>query len=237
MPTYPAAAAHGPIELIANDVFWVRGSIGLGPGLRITRNMVIVRSGDTLTLIHAVRLSPEGEAELHKLGTVKNVVKAAHAHGQDDAYYLDKFDATYWALPKGARDQDPKVQQELSDENLPFDDAKLFEFRETKEKEAVLLVERGDGILIAGDALQHWPDTSGCSLPAKLVVRLMGFLKYRAQIGPPWRKAMTPEAGTLHSDFQRLADLDFVHFVGAHGQPLMNTAKQDLKTTIEATFS
>jgi len=134
MPTYPAAAAHGPIELIANDVFWVRGSIGLGPGLRITRNMVIVRSGDTLTLIHAVRLSPEGEAELHKLGTVKNVVKAAHAHGQDDAYYLDKFDATYWALPKGARDQDPKVQQELSDENLPFDDAKLFEFREPKRR-------------------------------------------------------------------------------------------------------
>ena len=44
---------HGPIERVADDVFWVRGSIGLGPGLRITRNMAIVRSGDELTLVHS----------------------------------------------------------------------------------------------------------------------------------------------------------------------------------------
>lgn len=237
MPDYPAATAHGPIELIANDVFWVQGSFGVGPGLRISRNMVIVRSGDALTLIHAVRLSPGGEAELAKLGTVKNVVKAARAHGKDDAYYLNKFDAVYWALPEGARDQDPTVQQELSDKNLPFDDAKLFDFRETKAKEAALLVRRGDGILITGDSVQHWPDTAGCSLPAKLVVRIMGFRKHRAQIGPPWRKAMTPEGDTLRSDFERLAELDFVHLVGAHGGPLMHTAKQDLRATVEATFA
>ncbi len=133
MTEYPTVMPHGPIELVADDVFWVRGSIGLGPGLRITRNMAIVRSGGELSLFHAVRLSAEGEAELEKLGTVKNVVKVAHAHGQDDAYYLDRFGATYWALPDGARDQDPEIQQELRDNNLPFDDAKLFEFRDVKE--------------------------------------------------------------------------------------------------------
>ncbi len=227
---------HGPIELVADDVFWLRGSVALGPGLRITRNMTIVRSGDELSLFHAVRLSSEGEAELAKLGTVKNVVKLANAHGMDDAYYLDRFAATYWALPGGARDQDPEIQQELRDDNLPIDEAKLFAFRDSNEKEAALLVERGDGILITGDAVQNWPDTAGCSLPAKLVCRLMGFLKRPAQIGPPWRKMMTPKDGTLRPDFERLANLDFVHIVPVHGRPLMNTAKHDLKATIEATF-
>jgi hypothetical protein len=237
MTQYPAVMPHGPIELVADDVFWVQGSINLAPALRITRNMAIVRSGDELTLFHTVRLSPLGEAELEKLGTVKNVVKLAHAHGQDDAYYLDRFGATYWALPNGAREQDPEIQQELRDNNLPIDDAKLFEFQDVKEKEAALLVERGDGILITGDAVQNWPDTAGCSLPAKLVTRLMGFLKRPAQIGPPWRKMMTPKDGTLRPDFERLANLDFAHIVPAHGCPLMNTAKRDLSATIEATFS
>ncbi len=237
MNEYPAVMPHGPIEMVADDVFWVRGSVSLAPGLRITRNMAIVRSGDELTLFHAVRLSPPGEAELAKLGTVKNVVKLANAHGMDDAYYLDHFDATYWALPDGARDQDPEIQQQLRDDNLPIDEAKLFAFRDSKEKEAALLVERGDGILITGDAVQNWPDSAGCSLPAKLVTRLMGFLKRPAQIGPPWRKMMTPENGTLQPDFERLADLDFAHIVPVHGHPLMNTAKQDLLATIEATYS
>jgi len=237
MTAYPVAMPHGPIEWVAENVFWVRGSVDLAPGLRITRNMAIVRSGSELTLFHAVRLSSPGEAELETLGTVKNVVKLANAHGQDDAYYLDRFDATYWALPNGAREQDPEIQQELRDDNLPFDDAKLFEFRDSKEKEGALLVERGNGILITGDAVQNWPDTEGCSLPAKLVCRLMGFLKRPAQIGPPWRKMMTPAEGTLRRDFERLADLDFAHIVSAHGSPLMNTAKRDLRATIEATFS
>ena len=236
MTEFPRATPHGPIEPVADDVFWVRGSVGLGPGLRITRNMAIVRSGDELTLVHSVRLTPEGEAELEKLGTVKNVVKVAYMHGQDDAYYLDRFGATYWALPDGARDQDPEIQQGLRDDNLPFDDAKLFEFRDTKEKEAALLVERSDGILITGDSVHNWTDTAGCSAPAKLVTRLMGFLKRPAQIGPPWRKMMTPKEGTLRPDFERLANLDFAHIVPAHGRPLINTAKQDLRATIEATF-
>lgn len=236
MTEYPAPLSHGPIELVADDVFWVRGSIGLGPGLRITRNMTIVRCGDELTLFSAVRLSPEGEAELKKLGAVKNVVKVAYFHGQDDAYYLNHYGAAYWALPGGVRDEDPEIQEELRDDNLPFEGAQLFEFKDAKQKEAAFLVERDGGILITGDSVHNWADTAGCSLPAKLVTRIMGFLKRPAQIGPPWRKMMSPDEGTLRPDFERLASLDFAHIVPAHGCPLMNTAKQDLKATIEATF-
>ena len=116
------------------------------------------------------------------------------------------------------------------------DACELFAFRDSKEKEAVLLVKRAGGILITGDSLHNWTDTKGCSPPAKLVTRLMGFLKRPAQIGPPWRKRMTPDGGSLRPDFDRLAALDFAHLVLAHGRPLMDTAKRDLQATIEAIY-
>ena len=71
---------------------------------------------------------------------------------------------------------------------------------------------------------------------ARLVAHLIGFRKRPAQIGPPWRKRMTPDGGTLKSDFERLAELNFAHLIAAHGEPLIDTARQDLIATINATY-
>ena len=236
MTNHPPAMSHGPIEEIVDDVFWVQGSVNLAPGMRLTRNMVIVRCGEELVLISPVRLSVAGEAALEQLGTVRHVVKIGIFHGMDDAYYLERFGATYWALPGGTRPEDPTPGEELREGSLPIPGAELFEFLDTQSKEGALLIARGGGILITCDAVQHWCDTKGCSLPAKLVARLIGFLRRPAQIGPPWLKKMTPEGGSLKSDFERLIQLDFVHMIGAHGHPLKDTAKEDLKATVEATF-
>ena len=132
------------------------------------------------------------------------------------------------------RDQDPPIQEELREDNLPFEDCELFEFILAKEKEAILNVKRAGGILITGDSLHNWTDTKGCSPPAKLVTRLMGFLKRPAQIGPPWRKMMTPQGGSLRADFERLVQYEFAHLIPAHGRPLMSSAKQDVEATIAA---
>ena len=113
MTNYAPVMPHGSIEEIANDVFWVQGSIQFAPGMRLTRNMAIVRSGEELTVVSPVRLSPTGEAELERLGKVRHVVKIGFFHGVDDAYYLERFGATYWALPDGARSQDPRPDEEL----------------------------------------------------------------------------------------------------------------------------
>lgn len=233
----PPVEPHGPIQEFVDGVFWVRGSVRMGPGVRIPRNMVVVRSGDELTLISSVRLSSDGESELERLGKVKNVVKIGHAHGRDDAYSIERFGARYWALPGGARPQDPKPDEELTPQHLPFQDGELFVFEQTVGKEAALLVRREGGVLITCDAVQNWPDTEGCSVMAKLVSRVMGFTARPAQIGPPWRKAMTPAGGSLRRDFERLAALEFRHLIGGHGAPLRDTAKGDLRKTVEATFA
>lgn len=236
MAKNPEWLPHGDIEEIGERVYWVRGSAVVGPGMRIPRNMAIVVHNGEVTVIGAVRLNPTGEARLAELGELKHVVKIGYFHGMDDAYYLSKHDADYWTLPDGARDVDPAPTETLADAHLPFPDAELFAFEHTRHPEGALLVKRSGGILLTCDAVQNWPDTSGCSFPAKLATRLMGFTKRPAQIGPPWRKHMTPEGETLKTDFERLAGLEFDKLIGGHGSPLRSGAQQALAATVAATF-
>jgi hypothetical protein len=236
MTQFFAPQPHGPIQEISDGVFWVHGSIRMGPGVRIARNMAIVTSGDELAVISAVRLDDDGEAALAKLGSVRHVIKLGAFHGIDDAYYLFRYGAAYWSIPGAARPQDPPPDRALTADSLPIADAELFTFDAATRKEGALLIKRAGGILITCDAVQHWPDTAGCSLAAKVVSRLLGFTRRPAQIGPPWRKQMTPEGGSLRGDFERLAALEFKHLIGGHGSVLRDTARDDLRATIAATF-
>lgn len=78
---HPTPYGNGPIVEIFPDVFAVEGKFPLNPLAVITRIMTIVRHNGELTLINAVRLSPETEKDLEKLGTVKHVVRLCFGHG------------------------------------------------------------------------------------------------------------------------------------------------------------
>ena len=217
-----------------DDVYWVSGSVRMAPGMRLNRVMVVVRSGEELALISSVRLSERGEAELERLGKVRHIIRIG-LHAMDDAYNVKRFDAQYWTLPSMPVPEGID-RQILAPDSLPIPDASLFIFEETTDEESALLINRGGGILVTCDSVQNWPDSAGCSLLAKGAAKMMGFTARPAQIGPPWRKRMTPEGGSLRSDFERLAALDFKHLIGAHGAPLRETAKHDLLATVAATF-
>ncbi len=236
MTEHPAVLPHGDIEEIAAGVHWVQGSAVMGPGIRIPRNMAIVVHEGVVTVVNAVRLDAAGEKRLAELGELKHVVKIGYVHGMDDPYYLAKYGAAYWALPNGTRKKDPVATETLAPDHLPFPDAELFVFEKTKAPEGAILVKRAGGILISCDSVQNWPDTSGCSLLAKPVTYLLGFTKRPAQIGPPWRKGMTPPGGSLEGDFRRLASMEFDKLIAAHGGPLHRGARQALEATIDATF-
>lgn len=236
MSEHPRVLPHGDIEEIAEGVYWVQGSAIMGPGVRIPRNMTIVVHDGVVTVVNAVRLDDAGEKRLAELGDLKHVVKIGWVHGMDDPYYLEKFGAAYWALPSGAREKDPKPTETLAAGHLPFPDCELFAFEKTNKPEGALLVKRAGGILITCDSAQNWPDTSGCSLLAKVATKVMGFTSRPAQIGPPWRKGMTPQGGSLKSDFERMAGLEFDKLIGAHGGPLRSGARQALEATVAATF-
>ena len=75
---------HGEINEIRDNIFWLAGAVQVGPGMRIDRNMTIVRRGDELTLSSSIRLFPQPEKDLEQLGKVRQVVKLGHAHGMVD---------------------------------------------------------------------------------------------------------------------------------------------------------
>mgnify|MGYP000662688325 FL=1 len=42
--TYPLPTAHDSIEKLFENVYWVHGSVKVGPGMTMNRNMLIVKS-------------------------------------------------------------------------------------------------------------------------------------------------------------------------------------------------
>ena len=86
-------------EQIAPDIYVVYGSVRFNPLIRFTRNMAIVRHGQDLTLINAVRMDDAGLAALDALGNVRHVLRLGPLHGIDDAFYVERYRADFWSLP------------------------------------------------------------------------------------------------------------------------------------------
>lgn len=232
MAEFPAALPHGPVTEIFPDTFVVRGSFRVAPLLSIARNMIIVREGEDLTLINPVRLLPEAEPELEKLGTVRHVVKLGYYHNRDDAWARHRYKATYWA----PRPADPQTEPLREGQSGPASRLQPFVFSNSKEGEAALLLSQpAGGLLITCDSVQHWENADGCSWLGGFVCRQMGFFRRRATIGPIWSKEMTGgRPAALRPDFDRLLAQDFVHLISAHGAVLHHDAKTELAASVQA---
>jgi hypothetical protein len=236
MSTYTPAYPHDPIEQLFDDVYWVHGSIKMGPGMLINRNMVILRHEGELTLLGPVRLSDEGERALRALGDVKHIVRVGFFHGCDDAYYQKEHGAKFWCQERSNNFKDgPEPDEIIKDgSELPVPGAKVIAFARALRNECVVHLE-AQRMLVSCDSVQHHVDTSNCSLLAKGVMHLMGFMK-PTNIGPPWRKFMTPPGGSLKPDFDRILELDFDHLVGAHGGFCRGGARDLLAERVRAVY-
>ena len=234
--TYPPAYPHDPIEVIASDLFMVRGSVRMNPLMRITRNMAIVRHGGELSLVNPIRLDEATERELRALGDVERIVRLGPLHGLDDRYYVDHFGAELWAQGESRTYPEPEIAEKLAaDRPLPFPDAELFVFAGANQPESALLLRRNPGILLTCDAIQHYGDYRHNTLLARLIMPLIGFPKTTV-VGPIWLKLMTPEGGSLKSEFERLLTLDFDRLLSAHGSLLESGAKDSVAAAVRRAF-
>ncbi len=231
------AQAHGDLQLLGDDVWWVPGTMRMNWYMGISRNMVVVRSGNDLTLLNPIRLDERGEAALEALGTVRHLVRLGCFHGCDDAYLKQRYGAEFWCQANSRRYPEPAPDHELEEGGaLPFPDAQLVVFHEVKRPECALLIRRGNGILVTCDSFQYYPNWERHSLVARLLLPRMGF-STRLLIGPLWKKFQTPEGGSLQPDFERLLALDFDAFVSAHGAPLMQGAKAVARAAVEDAYA
>ena len=233
---YSAALVHKPIEELFPNIFLVHGSARVGPGMRMNRNMIIARDGETLTLISPVRVSKTEEAKLENLGSVKHVIRIGYYHGVDDRYYVERYGAEFWCQAGSDHYAEPRPTKSLDEVcALPIAGSELFLFTQTRFPEAAILIKAHGGLLITCDSLQHWTDWSYCTLLAKTVVRIFGF-SLRTLIGTFWLNSMTPKDGSLKADFQRLLKLKFKHLIGAHGRLCRHRAHEEVESEVRRVF-
>lgn len=97
-PVWP----HGTIQEVFPDVFFVTGANKInheGVHIQTSRNMVIFRNGNQLTLINTVRLNEKELKHLDSLGKVTHIIRIGAFHGRDDAFYRNQYPAsTLWTL-------------------------------------------------------------------------------------------------------------------------------------------
>lgn len=233
---HPAALAHGHIKEIFNDVFFVSGAMEadlMDMDWQFSRNMTIVRDGNRLILINSVRLNEQGLAELEQLGQVTDVIRLGSLHGRDDAFYVEHYDAQYWAMPGFDNETGLKVNELSPEAKLPMSNVNLFQFNTTQIAEAIMFLQREGGIAISCDALQNYvaPDEY-FSDDSTERMQQMGFF-VSANVGPVWLQAAKPKA----EDFVRLKEVPFKHALCGHGEPMLNTAKEDYLATFSRLFN
>lgn len=225
---YPPAYPHDEIASLYPNVYLLHGSIKMGPGMRMNRNMIILKNGDELVLINPVRMSNEGLSKLDSLGTVKHILRLGDFHGLDDAFYIDRYNCQFWAQDGQSTYQTPKPTNLISAAvESPVPNSEFFIFESAEYPEAALLMS-DHKLLITTDSVQYHADWSYFSWFTKVVFKLLGF-KIGINIGPPWLKRVTPKGGSLKNDFEKLLNLDFDSIVGAHGLQLKSGAKASLK--------
>lgn len=237
MTNYSPAWPHSDIKEIFPNIFYVMGTNKTtheGVDLQHSRNMIIVRHDKQLSLINTVRLDENGLQALNKLGEVKNVVRIGAFHGRDDAFYLDRYHAKFWAL-KGMQDQHGHaIDVELSENGrMPFPECSLFIFETSVFAEGILHLDQEGGILITCDSIKNWltADEYFNNTSATLY-KEQGFFG-PANISTVWKEACQVKV----SDFKKLQQLSFHHLLSAHGEPLLNDAYEKVADSVRQAFT
>ncbi len=240
---FPPAQPHGALEELFDDVFFVSGGVSM-PGplpMSFSRNMTVLRQGESLTLVNTMRLSEDGLRSLDALGKVERVLRLCGFHGLDDPFYKDRYGAEVWAIegqryargfnankPDAKTYFEPDVRM-TADTDLGIEGASLFVFETSSPPEGMLVLEREGGIVLSGDALQNWATTDEFfSLPAKIVMKLMGFIKPH-NVGPGWLREAKPD----RAEVRRVLDLEFEHLLPVHGAAVLGGAKAKFRPAIE----
>ncbi len=229
---YSPAWPHSHIKQIFPDIFFVTGTNITqheGVTLQHSRNMVIVRNQDKLSLINTVRLTEKGLDELTSLGKVENVVRIGSFHGRDDAFYLDHYDAKLWELPGMEHDNGRKADYTLTPNGLmPFANCNLVTFRTSKFPEAILHINQDNGILITCDSIKNWLTSDEFfSVSSAKLYEEQGYFGY-AKVNEIWLQA----SQVAKSELLELRNLAFCHLLSAHGEPLLNDAYNHLTNTL-----
>lgn len=217
---------HGPIERLAENLWWVQGDL---PGMTLKRTMVVVRLGDGRLVIHnAIALEPSAMRELEGWGTPAFLIVPNKAHRLDAPAYKARYPALKVLAPRGSRKE---IEEVLPVDGIydafPADDSVRFEpLHGISELEGAMIVRSQDGTSVVlndamfnmdrkRDPLGFFFTTLLGSAPGPRVSRLAKFL-------------MIKDKKALRADFARFSELpDLTRVIVAHEKVASGAAARD----------
>jgi hypothetical protein len=147
---------HGPIEKLAENLWWVSGSL---PGMTLKRCMTVVRLGDGRLVIHsAIALDEAGMRELEAWGTPAFLLVPSAYHRLDAPAYKARYPNLTVLTPENARAKvEAVVHVDGTYADFPDDATVRLEGLSALDgKEGAMLVRSSDGLtLVLNDAVMN----------------------------------------------------------------------------------
>ncbi|HKY89529.1 MAG TPA: hypothetical protein VJM11_00765, partial [Nevskiaceae bacterium] len=157
---HPPAEPHLPLRecfpgvWLASSKIWMR--IPLGLRISFSRNMVAVLGDDGWVVLNPVRVSEAAEQELLAKGPIRHAVRLGTYHGMDDAYYVERFGAQFWAVPGVQAHPEPPGTRAITEGGeFPLPGGKAVVFSKATRAECAVLVPQAR-LLVTCDSVQHY---------------------------------------------------------------------------------
>lgn len=206
---------HGPIEKLAENLWWVQGAL---PGLTLKRTMVIARLSDGRLVIHnAIALGPEAMSEIERWGTPAFLLVPNGMHRLDAPAYKRRYPELRVLCPSGARAKVAEVVPvDGTYEDFPADDTVQLEMlKGIKATEGAMLVRSADGrSVVLNDAMFNM-DTKR-DLLGFVITTLLGSAP-GPRVSRLAKLALVKDKAALRGEFARYAETpDLVRVIVAH---------------------
>lgn len=161
-------------------------------------------------------------------GHIVQVARLGAFHGKDDSFYQNVYKAKLWAFPQMDFSHGEKIDHNLSTEKAPISNAKIIEFKTTRFKEALLLINKSGGILISCDSIKNWQRKDSFFDDATFEIMKNTGSIGKANIDAIWLSAMRPS----RQELKDISSLEFSILLSAHGEPLTDDAKNAVNASI-----
>lgn len=239
----PAITWHTDLTCVIPQHLWtVSGSTVIAGAvpLNFPATMTVIRDGDSLVLLNALRFPDAVTAQVlalaGDLSAPVHIVRLGGYHGAYDSFWVAELGARarLWA-PAGCKMQDGLVVDEvLGEGNLPLADAGLFEFGFGRP-EAVLVL-REERFAVFCDAVLNINSFAFVKWYAAPVVWALGFrsaVNRNDWLFNGWCIAMVGKEKVRGEYVRMLEECDFDGYSSGHGPAMIGGAREKIREAMK----
>lgn len=208
--------AHEPIEKLAENLWYVRGTL---PGMSLRRTMAVAKLADGGLVIHnGIALDDASQAELEAWGTPKVLIVPNGLHRLDAHAYKERYPQLRVLAPRGAHAKVTEVvpvDADYEHAELHDDSVQLEMLHGLDDVEGVMKVRSSDGTtVVLNDAMFNMELPK--DLLGKTITAVLGSAP-GPRVSRLAKLAFIKDKKALRADFERFAALDdLVRVIVAH---------------------